>query len=291
MKDGKVVKAAPVDQQDIRFWRVHSLRNLELSHVAEKVLSVPKHVNEGFEISVIERGATQLRYRGTSHFATAGNVLVINPGEVHAARAVDERGWSYRTFFPTAADVQDAASSSVRKRLPIPWFSTPVIDDGYLAGILATLHRLLEVPNSALAQESYSIWVAAQLVTRHATGKPQQQSVGKEHRAIRLACDFIQAHAAENVTLARIAALTGLSSFHLIRVFGSHIGMPPHAYLNQVRVNRARKLLSEGKSLARVATETGFVDQSHLSRHFKRQLGITPGQYAQATRRSIKKRN
>jgi transcriptional regulator GlxA family with amidase domain len=134
-----------------------------------------------------------------------------------------------------------------------------------------------------MAQESYSIWVASELVTRHADHRPAARAIGKEHKAVKLTQDFIQANSTENITLARIAKLTGLSTFHLIRVFTAQVGMPPHAYLNQVRINHARKLLAAGRSIARVASETGFVDQSHLSKHFKRLLGVTPGKYASAT--------
>jgi AraC-like DNA-binding protein len=65
----------------------------------------------------------------------------------------------------------------------------------------------------------------------------------------------------------------------LIRLFGDATGIPPHAYLRQVRVKRAKALLARGDSIANVAQATGFNDQSHLNRWFKRLLGITPGQY------------
>lgn len=271
------------NDRSLKFWRVQGLRNLELLHATQnECSSFPRRMHEGFEISVIERGAEKLIFRGSTYIAPAGSIVVINPGEVHSARAANGAGWSYRAFYPTAADVRDAASTAAGKILPTPSFSTPVIQDKHVCRILRHLHTLLELPNSALAQESYSIFVASQLVTRHAEDRPTPRAVGKEPRAIKLARDFIQAHASENVTLAQLTSLTGLSSFHLVRVFTAHVGLPPHAYLNQVRVNRARQLLANGRSIARVASETGFVDQSHLARHFKRLLGCPPGQYARA---------
>jgi AraC-like DNA-binding protein len=271
-------------ERSVKFWRVKGLRNLELLQVTHNHDSFPRRLHEGFEISVIESGAEKLTLRGSSHIAPAGSVVVINPGEVHTAQAADGGGWSQRSFYPTAADVRDAASSAVGRLLPAPAFSTPVIQDWHVCRILRDLHLLLELPNAALAQESYSIWVASQLVTRHADDRPTAKAIGKEHKAVKLVQDFIQAHYSENVTLARLASLTGLSSYHLIRVFASQVGIPPHAYLNQVRVNRARQLLGGGRSMAGVASETGFVDQSHMSKHFRRLLGVTPGQYASGTR-------
>jgi len=73
-----------------------------------------------------------------------------------------------------------------------------------------------------------------------------------------------------------------LSPFHLARLFKQVLGVSPHQYLIQVRVNSARSLLSAGsgeRSLAEIAAAVGFADQSHLTRHFKRITGITPRQF------------
>jgi AraC-like DNA-binding protein len=83
----------------------------------------------------------------------------------------------------------------------------------------------------------------------------------------------------EIVSLERLADLAGLSPFHLTRIFRREVGLPPHVYLKQVRVFKARQLLDQGLAIAEAAAEAGFTDQSHLSRQFKKLLGITPGQY------------
>jgi len=268
------------DGRAIRFWRVDGLRNLELMRATQETRAIPRRLHEGFEISIIEKGAQKLFCRGATHLAPAGSVVLINPGDVHSAEGLNQTGWSYRSFYPTSADMRDATSTAAGRALPTPSFSTPVIQDRHVARILRELHGLLELPKAALAQESYSIWVASQLATRHADQRPTPKAVGREHKAVSIARDFIEATYAENISLAQIANLTGLSSFHLIRVFTRQVGIPPHAYLNQVRVNQARKLLGKARPISRVASETGFVDQSHLAKHFKRIMGITPGQYA-----------
>src|SRR5262245_30162264 len=104
-------------ERSVKFWHVTDLRNLELLHARRDVHSLPRRLHEGFEISVIEKGAEKLAYRGSTCIAPAGSVVVINPGEVYSARSVDRSGWTYRAFYPTAADVRDAASSATRKRL------------------------------------------------------------------------------------------------------------------------------------------------------------------------------
>lgn len=84
------------------------------------------------------------------------------------------------------------------------------------------------------------------------------------------------------VSLASLADLCGLSRFQLLRSFSREMGVTPHAYLIQLRVSKARRLLATGKSPVEVALLTGFADQSHLTRAFVRQFGVTPGRYQAA---------
>jgi AraC family transcriptional regulator len=98
---------------------------------------------------------------------------------------------------------------------------------------------------------------------------------------VRRAVDYIHEHHAEDIDLRSIAEAVNLSPYHLARLFKQAIGTPPHRYLIQVRVQSAQALLAldtEKRSLAEVAAAAGFSDQSHLTRHFKRLLGVTPGQ-------------
>jgi AraC-like DNA-binding protein len=95
----------------------------------------------------------------------------------------------------------------------------------------------------------------------------------------RLRRAYLEEHAQENTTLPDVARCAGLSAFHLCRVFGATVGMPPHAYQTQVRVRRAKSPLRAGVPIATAATAAGLYDQAHLTRHFKRILGLTPSRY------------
>ncbi|VVP13621.1 HTH-type transcriptional activator Btr [Pseudomonas fluorescens] len=119
------------------------------------------------------------------------------------------------------------------------------------------------------------------LLQRHAAvpiaGKP-----GKEHRAVTLAKELLQAHLAAPPSLEELAAAVNLSPFHFARVFRRATGMPPHTWLMQQRIARARALLQGGCLPLEVATQLGFADQSHLSRQFKQVYGVGPGAYRSA---------
>ena len=97
---------------------------------------------------------------------------------------------------------------------------------------------------------------------------------------LRLACDFIDDFLASDVQLSDLAALTGLSPAVFAKQFKRSTGLPPHRYLIQRRVERAKALLKDRRlSVAEVAQTVGFFDQSHLVRHFKGWVGVTPKDY------------
>ena len=84
---------------------------------------------------------------------------------------------------------------------------------------------------------------------------------------------------AENTSLEELRVHVGLSPFYFSRIFRQYTGLPPHAYRKQQRVQLAKQLLRNDVPIAQVAAESGFSDQSHLTRHFKQIVGVTPGQY------------
>jgi AraC-like DNA-binding protein len=92
---------------------------------------------------------------------------------------------------------------------------------------------------------------------------------------------FIEAHLGDELPLARLAALGGLSVWRFATVFRAFTGEPPQRYVLRRRIERAQVMLRDGVPPSRVALETGFYDQSHLYRHFKRLCGMTPGQYSE----------
>jgi AraC-like DNA-binding protein len=107
---------------------------------------------------------------------------------------------------------------------------------------------------------------------------------GDDRLAVRRARDYLHAAFAEDVTLDALAAVARMSRFHLSRLFTRAHGLPPHAYLLQLRLGHAKRMLAAGEAAAEVAAAVGFVDQSHLTRRFKGAYGVTPGQYARAAR-------
>jgi AraC-like DNA-binding protein len=99
--------------------------------------------------------------------------------------------------------------------------------------------------------------------------------------------DFLASHIQRNPTLDEVASAVGVNKFLLLRYFKRQLGTTPHAYLIQIRVERARSFLGRGSTAADVAAVAGFADQAHFSRLFKRSTGLTPGEYSKRVRAGI----
>jgi len=158
-------------------------------------------------------------------------------------------------------------------------FKSPLVQDPILAARLAQAFAILTESNSLLQNESVLLYVIARLITDHFVPGRTLCNPGREYSAVMRVRDWIDANSEQNVSIRSLAGTAGLSPYYLVRAFHKVVGSPPHTYQTIVRVNRARRFLASGLAISDVAIRTGFCDQSHLNRCFKRTLGVTPGRY------------
>ncbi|QPC84311.1 AraC family transcriptional regulator [Phototrophicus methaneseepsis] len=269
----------PIKEQT-KFWRMPQYDNMELLHATFITHAFTRHYHEWYAIGMIERNHYTFYYRGAMHTIHAGQIVVINPGEIHSGEAIDEIGWTYRMLYPGITMMRQIAYEVTGKFWDLPTFPQGVIDDLDLARAIQRCHMALEDPHMRLMHDTLIRDVFSMMILRHAENKPMPLRLGHERRAVALAKEYMAVHYADNITLEDLSSQAGLSPYHLARVFRAETGMAPHQYLINLRVNRARVLLESGLPIVDAATMTGFTDQSHLSRYFKRILGITPGQYS-----------
>ncbi|MGB9177928.1 MAG: AraC family transcriptional regulator [Pyrinomonadaceae bacterium] len=263
----------------IKVWRPCDLTQLELRRGFGVARPVPRHWHEEYQLCLIQSGPSELGYRGSRLPTPPASLFMIYPGEVHSNRAYDNAGCSYRTLFVDAELMRGAAIEVHGKEMGLPFFPTAVVFDKDVLGQYMNLHLALEQPASSLERQVLLLDFLAVLIARFAENRPQPRLFGPERQAVTRARDYLVEHYAENVSLENLARIANLSPFHFNRVFSEQFGMPPHSFQTQLRVSRARMLLREGWTIPQVASETGFADQSHLNRHFKRLAGVTPGQY------------
>jgi AraC-like DNA-binding protein len=244
----------------------------------------PRHSHDYYVICLIERGLQSFTHKGATHFTPPGGVILINPGEVHTGEAADEQGFQMRSLYPTLAHMQTAVFELTGRYQELPFFKDVRVDDRGARDSLLALHKALARGATALECESRFSWTLAQLIKRYADLRFGEQRLGKEQKAIQRARRYIDDHFAQGISLTQLAAHVSLSRYYLLRTFRAEVGMPPHAYLETVRIRHAQRLIEAGKPLAEVAAEVGFSSQSHLTHRFKQIIGVTPGQYAQQVR-------
>lgn len=262
------------------YWRVPHFNNLEMLHADYYAHVFQPHIHEEYSISVIDGGGNAFLHRGTQHIAPPGTVIVINPQELHTGSAANELGLHYRAMYPGVILMRQIAAELTGHAWEMPFFKQSVMYDPYVAGLMRRFHQRVRDGEPIMEQQTALRVALGELIVRHAVNRPHPQQLGDERLAVAQARDYLEAHYTENVDLETLATMTALSPFYLARVFHQQVGLPPHKYLTHIRITRAKALLTLGYSASDVALETGFSDQSHLTRHFKRIVGITPGHYA-----------
>jgi AraC-like DNA-binding protein len=241
--------------------------------------SYPRHTHDQFGIGVVDAGG-HASWSGRGQVeAGPGHFISVNPGEVHDGRAIRQqaRAWRILYFEPalmeeTRADVLGGARGSFT-------FAEPVFADSELRRVFddAFSHAAPGTDaNDRMACETSILKLVARLGPHSTAGTRRRPG---PTACIRRARDRIDDDPTARLTLIGLAQEAGLSRYQLIRGFARELGLTPHVYLMQRRIALARRLIRAGRPLAEVAALAGFYDQSHLTRCFARQFGITPRRY------------
>ena len=264
-----------------RYYRQPALCDFDVLHARFIDHQFARHSHEYYVIGVVEGGVQAFAYRGAHHVTPAGQIFIVDPGESHDGGPATVEGYIHRAVYPRLELMQRVAGEVVGSSR-LPSFARAVLRDDKLARQLLRFHRVVAEGASSLSVESHLMGALAHLIQRHGDTRcvgSRSRELG-ERSAVRTAREYIDAHYATNVSLSELATLVRLSPFYFARAFCQEVGLPPHAYLETVRVRKARELLLRGLPIAEVSIAVGYGDQSHFTHRFKRLLGITPGQVA-----------
>lgn len=262
-----------------KFWRCPELGGLEVLKAQYQKKEFSKHVHECYCINLIENGAQSFYRSGKNHIAPQGDIVLVNPDDIHTGSAVEQFGWAYRALYPTSEMITHISQDFFQEQGCRPWFPNAVVHDEVLAGKMRLLFDVLEQPNNALFKESLYVATLAHLISRHGSKPRLLQDLPATAKRMVYLKDYISSNPECEHSLSELAALVGLSPWYCLRQFKKYVGMPPHEWLIQMRIQLAQKYLKQKQPISQVALECGFTDQSHLNRHFKRALGITPSHY------------
>ena len=258
------------------FWRAPHLKNIDFLHGLNITHDYPRHLHREYCIELVLRGTETTFCRGSSYKAFPGSLLLINPEEVHSTKSV---GTEYKVIKISPQALGLITSKVFGRDAVTLYFPKLVIHDPLVFLLLLKLYSKLQQNLSFLEQESELVATIGLLIKRQSKDHLTLAPARKESRHIKLIRDYIGDRYAENISLSELSSLANLSPYYLLRAFHRQVGLPPHEYQTQVRIAHARKFLSEGQAISATALRTGFCDQSHFARNFKRIVGMTPGQY------------
>jgi AraC-like DNA-binding protein len=261
----------------VRLWKPRGFDAVRLFRADRLRQRFARHTHDEYALGVITQGVLGFDYRGERLLAGRGEINLVVPDEAHTGQPALGQDWSYRMFYVEPALMLELASE-LRCGRSLPFFRAGVIQNESLATAIIDLHRDLDRELlSNLEAESRITMLLAHWMQRHAERfVAKRVSPRLDLKRVR---DFLDERWCDRPTLQSLAALIDVSSFQLLRAFKQQFGVPPHAYLVQRQLKEARRLMEAGWRVIDVAHAAGFADQSHLNRHFKRIVGITPGQY------------
>ena len=241
----------------------------------------PAHVHESYTLGAVTRGGRYIRVGETNLSIGEGEGFIIDPLVPHACGPANGRGHDYRVI-SLETDWMKTAATDVFGRDCRPYFSCVKLSDNTL--IIQLINLLKKSVNSTSARAEI-FTVLSRLIEQYADDvDPAAVSDSRNRLALQVQA-YLDAHIQDVVSLDDLSAETHVSPYYVDRVFREVIGVPPHVYQLQTRVKRASDILLQTGSITEAAYIFGFSDQSHFSRIFKKNMGVTPGQFIRANKK------
>ncbi|KJZ40016.1 MULTISPECIES: AraC family transcriptional regulator [Pseudomonas] len=238
------------------------------------------HWHDSYLVGVTEQGVQQFNCRRAKHQSTPGKVFLLEPGDIHDGEATTEEGFTYRMLYldpqwlrrELSAVFENAPDSSQLS------FANTLTSDPRLARATSVAFQTLHGGELKIVRQTALDGLLERL-TSHLHWRTRYAEDPRLPLIAQKAREYLHAHAHEDIGLDQLAASTGVDRFRLTRAFKAAYGLAPHAYLVQLRLSKARRMLASGLQPVTVAVALGFADQSHLGRWFVRAYGLTPAMY------------
>lgn len=237
----------------------------------------PRHAHDNYGIGLFDRGAHRSWSSIGDVESGAGDIVSVNPEEMHDGVPLAEAPRSWRMIYFDREIVDRHVGEEAARPFE---FARPVFRDPSLRAQLEMFFSLLVSPeHETLAVEEAVARLLLTVFDRHSAERSPTRGATP---AARRARQLIDGEPAAAISLQALADAECVSRFQLIRAFAKEVGVTPYAYQMQRRVRLARRRVADGTPLAEAAAAAGFADQSHMTRAFVRQFGVTPARYQDA---------
>lgn len=251
--------------------------NIEAYNLSGIVQKFPNHFHEDYVIGFVEGGRRHLCCKGRAYQVRAGDLLLFNPHDNHFCEPIDGEPLDYRAVNISTA-IMAKAVREIAGREQVLHFTQPVVAQSDIAPAVSSLYNTIMYNSSKLEKEEKFFFLLDQLLQEHASYLNAANELRLSEQITNL-CTYIQDNFANNITLDELVAMTSFGKSHLLRSFTKQVGVSPYRYLQNIRLNKAKKLLEQGVTPLDTAIMAGFSDQSHFTNFFKEFIGLTPKQY------------
>lgn len=237
------------------------------------------HIHSGHVLWLNSEGGEHFKVLGTTSVLQPGSISIIEPGIVHSNHPLAKSKRHLRSLYlenDFFLHLEKLVTGASTQKYNLP---TTVLQNSRHWQDALTLHEAIITGQSRLLIEELCISLFTHIGGLHFGSPSIKHSIDRCDVRIHTIIDYMRAHLGKEISLNTLAEIAGCTSYHIIRLFKETVGMSPHAYLIQLRLEKARELIDEGETITDAALNAGFSDQSHLTRRFKKRFGITPGKY------------
>lgn len=262
---------------EVRTVYLDSDLNIEAYRFKGIMQKFPAHFHEYYVIGFIEEGQRYLVCKGEEYIINPGDLLLFNPYDTHSCEQIDGKTLDYRCI-NVKPEVMKKAVLEINGNENIPCFKQNVLYHSEIVSSLRELHVKISQNESEFKKEELFLYLLEELIQKHSDLTILSPASETTHE-IKTVCNYLEENYAKTITLNDLSNLTEWSKYHLLRSFTKQKGISPYSYLETIRVNHAKKLLEQGVKPIEVTFLTGFSDQSHLTKFFKKLVGLTPKQY------------
>jgi AraC-like DNA-binding protein len=234
------------------------------------------HRHDTYAIGRTLSGVQSFQYRGQERHSLPGGTMVLHPDEVHDGQAGTVDGFQYRMIYVEPALIQEILGGK-----PLPFIKNGISTDPRLYAATNALLQSMDRPIDALEEDDAMFDLAHALSAVSGISKSRQTF---DYPATEKAREFIHSAIDRTITLDELAAQSGRDRWSLSRDFRLLFGTSPYRYLTMRRLDIVRAMLTQGQSLVDAALIAGFVDQSHMTRHFSKTYGLSPSRWLKMQR-------
>ncbi|MCD9880331.1 helix-turn-helix transcriptional regulator [Streptomyces guryensis] len=263
--------AAQRPRQEVSAWRPRIPGVVEVFHAHFTEYAYPMHVHEAWTLLIVDDGAVRYDLDRHEHGTPHDTVTLLPPHVPHNGSPATPHGFRKRVLYLDGTHLHDGLIGAA--------VDQPDLRDPVLRLRVGQLHTALDHAGDELEAESRLTFIGERLRSQ-LRPRPVAEPPRPDPALARRLRELLDERVVDGLTLDEAAGLVHAHPAHLVRAFGAAYGIAPHQYLNSRRVDRARRLLLDGRPPGEVASATGFFDQSHLTRHFRKLVGVTPGRYA-----------